>query len=614
MRNERQLLRIMFRVAQVAIFAMLATAAASLPMRYDEQLAPGISADQAWRAAMLAQARLAGYERMPAETGNELWQGEVAQEPEEALPGDPQISYSRLQIPALNQPVGERVQGPTDDSGFSMLLARHPAVVPTSSTTTTSTGHGKFVEEFAGPRQESSASVSVLVLGSGSAVAVAVLVLVAVVLLVRKRRLSRASLKSLPPPKILINSPLEPYMTKRGAPFTFPYVSIPQVRKASEATDPYIPMRRHGVSLGATGAGSGDDATGSSLNPAVVAVQRPSFRESIYDPSDSRRNSNAENSETDDPSAIAAEIAAAEMPRSESANSLVSTLGKVGFMLQYSPETEELKVYIIGASGLNAKSRRHSVDPFIRLTIIPDKHQKFSTKVKRNTSNPIYDEEFAFSIKKTALDDKHLKLKACDYDKFSRQIVIGYVKFELKEAGIHSGVTREVKTGEFWRELKETLDTDTERCSVGGVLLSLKYDEISRLFSIDCIQARELRWQRESTSGLRFDNESIGGLYVKFELYEGKRVIKSKKTDIVRGTKDPIFDETFNMHVPGNYLYDIFCEVSVWYKGRFGRKKCIGKAAVGPVSFVSSPPGVAHWDEMMQKPNVKVSQWHTLQQ
>ncbi len=65
-----------------------------------------------------------------------------------------------------------------------------------------------------------------------------------------------------------------------------------------------------------------------------------------------------------------------------------------------------MKVFVIGASNLPAKAKKGSVDPFIRITILPDKHQKFSTKVKRNALSPTFEEEFTFPMRRNMLDGK----------------------------------------------------------------------------------------------------------------------------------------------------------------------------------------------------------------
>ncbi len=64
--------------------------------------------------------------------------------------------------------------------------------------------------------------------------------------------------------------------------------------------------------------------------------------------------------------------------------------------------------------------------------------------------------------------------------------------------------------------------------------------------------------------------ESSSSIYAKVVLYEGKRVLKTKRTDVRKNTRDPIFNENFSIHVPRSYLSDIYADVSLWHKGRLG--------------------------------------------
>jgi hypothetical protein len=114
---------------------------------------------------------------------------------------------------------------------------------------------------------------------------------------------------------------------------------------------------------------------------------------------------------------------------------------------------------------------------------------------------------------------KVLKMKVCDYDKFSRKVVIGYVTFPLSEAGIKSSISGDTRTAEIWRNIEETVEYTPVKVSLGEVLLCLKYDPNSGLLSIDVIQARELKFQKESTVSLQGDGGGNEFIYTPYNCY-----------------------------------------------------------------------------------------------
>ena len=175
-----------------------------------------------------------------------------------------------------------------------------------------------------------------------------------------------------------------------------------------------------------------------------------------------------------------------------------SNLGKVSFSLNYITQKKLLNVTVISAINLPAKFRKGSADPYIKVTILPEKSPKFVTRVKRNSLNPIYNESFSFSTRKMTLDGKKLRFSACDYDKFSRRVVIGYAVFPLHEAGIVDSVTDEIKTGEIIRDLKENIDTET---SNGELSVTCCYDPIKSQLSLYIEKARDIKTQDDKEIG-----------------------------------------------------------------------------------------------------------------
>jgi len=58
----------------------------------------------------------------------------------------------------------------------------------------------------------------------------------------------------------------------------------------------------------------------------------------------------------------------------------------------------QLSVGVIQGSELPAMDMGGTSDPYIKVFVLPDKKQKFETKVQRKTLNPIFNETFVFKV------------------------------------------------------------------------------------------------------------------------------------------------------------------------------------------------------------------------
>ena len=79
-----------------------------------------------------------------------------------------------------------------------------------------------------------------------------------------------------------------------------------------------------------------------------------------------------------------------------------------------------------------AKDSNGFSDPYVRVTLLPDKKHRLETKIKRRTLNPRWNETFyfeGFPINK--LQSRVLHLHCFDYDRFSKDDSIGEIHLPL---------------------------------------------------------------------------------------------------------------------------------------------------------------------------------------
>ncbi|KAL6443273.1 hypothetical protein ACFW04_002877 [Cataglyphis niger] len=101
-------------------------------------------------------------------------------------------------------------------------------------------------------------------------------------------------------------------------------------------------------------------------------------------------------------------------------------VGQIHFSLEYDFQNSTLILRIIQGKDLPAKDLSGTSDPYVRVTLLPDKKHRLETKIKRRTLNPRWNETFyfeGFPIQK--LQSRVLHLHVFDYDRFSRDDSIG---------------------------------------------------------------------------------------------------------------------------------------------------------------------------------------------
>ncbi|KAG1661811.1 Synaptotagmin-7 [Nymphon striatum] len=137
--------------------------------------------------------------------------------------------------------------------------------------------------------------------------------------------------------------------------------------------------------------------------------------------------------------------------------------GKIKFTLEYDKRESSFIVKIIEAKGLPAKDATGTSDPYVRVTLLPDKKHKIETKIKRRTLNPRWNETLYFQ----------------DWDRFSRDDPIGEVSVPLNEVDFSYQL-------EFTRNLKGT-------SKLGEILLTLKFNARDDVLNICIKKARNLK-------------------------------------------------------------------------------------------------------------------------
>uniref|UniRef100_A0A671PVQ1 Synaptotagmin VIa n=1 Tax=Sinocyclocheilus anshuiensis TaxID=1608454 RepID=A0A671PVQ1_9TELE len=266
--------------------------------------------------------------------------------------------------------------------------------------------------------------------------------------------------------------------------------------------------------------------------------------------------------------------------------------GKINFSLRYDYENEMLLVKILKAFDLPAKDLCGSSDPYVKIYLLPDRKQKFQTRVHRKTLNPTFDESFQFPVPYDELPVRKLHLTVFDFDRFSRHDMIGEVILDnLFEA---SDLSRETS---IWKDIQYAT---SESVDLGEIMFSLCYLPTAGRLTLTVIKCRNLK---------AMDITGYSDPYVKVSLICDGRRLKKKKTTTKKNTLNPTYNEAVIFDIPPESMDQVSLHISVMDYDLVGHNEIIGVCRLG-----SGAEGLGrdHWNEMLAYPRKPIAHWHPL--
>ncbi|XP_051947805.1 synaptotagmin-4-like [Xyrauchen texanus] len=270
-------------------------------------------------------------------------------------------------------------------------------------------------------------------------------------------------------------------------------------------------------------------------------------------------------------------------------------LGTLFFSVEYNFEKKAFMVHIKEAHGLSPTDEQSlTSDPYIKLTLLPEKKHKVKTRVLRKTLDPAFDETFSFyGIPYARVSQMALHFMVLSFDRFSRDEVIGETLVPLAEIDLSEGrilMSRDI--------IKRNVRKSGGR---GELLLSLCYQSTTSTLTVVVLKARHLH---------KTDSSGPSDPYVKVNLYQGKKRVCKKKTHVKKCAPNPVFNELFVFDLPSeDGLRDTSVELLLLDSDRTSRTPIIGRLLLG-----TSTPGTAgeHWREICDHPRRQIAKWHVL--
>ncbi|XP_012215240.1 synaptotagmin-6 isoform X1 [Linepithema humile] len=279
-------------------------------------------------------------------------------------------------------------------------------------------------------------------------------------------------------------------------------------------------------------------------------------------------------------------------------------LGKLHLRLRYDFDKSDLEVHLIEAQELASCDQGGFNDPYVKLNLSPEvDSRKRQTEIHRNNPNPSFNQSFKFPVSYEELQEKTLVLQVFDYDRFSRNDVVGSLRVAMNSLELVSSTS----SVEVWGEIAGERKPPEE---IQEVLVSLSYLPSAERLTVLMIKARNLFPQQ--------DKETLDS-FAKVSLLCGeKKVKKKKKTAVRRATINPVWNEAMSFNIPASSLASSAIEICVLDSSSelIGGNAIVGSCIIGPATGADNTSGNSqgreHWLQMTQSPRKQIAEWHTL--
>ncbi|XP_010709177.1 synaptotagmin-12 [Meleagris gallopavo] len=131
-------------------------------------------------------------------------------------------------------------------------------------------------------------------------------------------------------------------------------------------------------------------------------------------------------------------------------NKTVDTVGEILLSLSYLPTAERLTVVVVKAKNLIWSNGKGTADPFVKVYLLQDgrKISKKKTAVKRDDTNPVFNEAMIFSVPAIVLQDLSLRVTVAESGEDGRADNTGHVLIGPAASGM--GITH-------WNQMLATL-------------------------------------------------------------------------------------------------------------------------------------------------------------
>ncbi|XP_067848958.1 synaptotagmin-like protein 5 isoform X2 [Heptranchias perlo] len=263
----------------------------------------------------------------------------------------------------------------------------------------------------------------------------------------------------------------------------------------------------------------------------------------------------------------------------------VNISGEVLLAVNYSYKSGALNITVKECRNLAiADERKQRTDPYVKTYLLPDKSRqsKRKTKLKSNTTNPVFNETLKYVISHTQLETRTLQLSVWHYDRFGRNSFLGEVEIPFDSWDLENQI-------EEWFLLQPKLEAAVDNVLQykGELTVSLRYVPHGQQLNLPPEHGKAKRsYIRGKKGSAQASNGGVlevlikeaknltavktGGAsdtFVKGYLLPDNNKASKHKTPIIKKSVNPQWNHTFTY--TGLYpsdLQNVSLELTVWDK------------------------------------------------
>ncbi|XP_041851935.1 synaptotagmin-5 [Melanotaenia boesemani] len=290
--------------------------------------------------------------------------------------------------------------------------------------------------------------------------------------------------------------------------------------------------------------------------------------------------------------------------------------GSLRFSVYYDQLQSRLVVTVLQVEGLLVHSQTTSLQPFVKIRLMwtgsegvevegskEDEGevappvlwtvlQEWHTRVVKGSCNPLYGDQFSCILEedKDALRHINLRMEVRDFDKYSRDAVLGEVRVPLGQLNIS-----------YPLELQEDLQIP-QKDLVGELLLSLRFLPTSQRLEVGLLKIKM------ALTEISLD----AALNARISVQCNQSKLRYQKTSAVALCPVTVFNEVFMFSLPEFPLEQCKILVSV-YKIHTTTKSKSSKHLMGQLSVGKERDSEdEHWTLMLLSIRQPVAKWHGL--
>lgn len=319
-----------------------------------------------------------------------------------------------------------------------------------------------------------------------------------------------------------------------------------------------------------------------------------------------------------------------------------TALGTLEFELLYEQGSSQLHCTVLRAKGLKPMDFNGLSDPYVKLHLLPGacKANKLKTRTIRNSLNPVWNERLTYTgITAQDLHRKTLRLTVCDEDKLTHNELIGESRVALKRVKpnepkrFHTCLEHPPPlpspsaTGEALRGIscylreweKEQLQSLEERGRLLLALQVLQAPEEPPGPEENQPEGGPAHMEAPKTGlcvGVRrcahlaaMDVNGFSDPYVKIYLKPDLKKKSKHKTQVIKKTLNPEFNEEFFYEISLSELSSKTLEVTVWDYDLGRSNDFIGGVCLGAQSHGDAQK---HWSDCLKNRGRRIERWHVL--